>query len=528
MEFVVPYARPRRIPLQWIVALASLLGTSPAAAQGPSLADRITKITERPEFKGALFGIKVVSLDRDSVVFSLNSDKLFVPGSTTKLLTVGTALQLLGSDYRFHTKVYRTGPVGADGTLRGDLVLVASGDPNLSHRIRGDSLLFVDEDHSYGNDPATDLVAGDPLQVLRKLAGQVKAHGIKRITGSVRVDASLYDGGERELGTGVMISPIVVNDNIVDIVIAAGDKVGAPAKLTVQPTTGYVHVINKIVTGSADSASAGDITTDSLNHDGTRTIVLTGRKRIGGKPGLLTYKVAEPDRYAAAGLVRALQDAGIVVTVAKPALLPAKPGRYAADQVVAEHVSPPFREAAKVILKVSQNLHASAMPYVLGAVLKGTKDAQGGFDLEHEFLTKAGLDLAGAVQSDGAGGSALYTPDFMVSYLRYMATQKSAADFIHALPILGRDGTLAKISRDAPAAGHVFAKTGTLVDGDLLNRGLIVQGKGLAGYLTTRSGQRLVIAIYINRVKVSNGDQIQSMVGQAAGDVAAAIYDAVP
>ena len=82
--------------------------------------------------------------------------------------------------------------------------------------------------------------------------------------------------------------------------------------------------------------------------------------------------------------------------------------------------------------------------------------------------------------------------------------------------------TLAKISRDA-AAGHVFAKTGTLVDADLLNRGLVVQGKGLAGFLTTRSGRRLAIAIFVNRVKVTNPAQIQELLGQAAGDIAAAI-----
>jgi D-alanyl-D-alanine carboxypeptidase/D-alanyl-D-alanine-endopeptidase (penicillin-binding protein 4) len=168
------------------------------------------------------------------------------------------------------------------------------------------------------------------------------------------------------------------------------------------------------------------------------------------------------------------------------------------------------------------------MPYVLGALRGKEPTLQGGFDLEREFLTKGGLDVSGAVQSDGAGGAALFTPDFMVSYLTFMSKQKSAADFQRALPILGQDGTLAKISRGTSAAGHVFAKTGTFVDGDLLNQGLVVEGKGLAGYLTTRSGQRLVFAVYINRVKLSDPKAIQEQVGQAAGDVAAAIYDVVP
>jgi D-alanyl-D-alanine carboxypeptidase len=50
----------------------------------------------------------------------------------------------------------------------------------------------------------------------------------------------------------------------------------------------------------------------------------------------------------------------------------------------------------------------------------------------------------------------------------------------------------------------------------------------LAGYLTTRSGRPLAFAIYINRVTLSNPELVQSLVGQAAGDLAAAIYDTVP
>ena len=44
-----------------------------------------------------------------------------VPGSTTKLLTEGTMLELFGGDYRFHTRVYRTGPLKKDGVLEGRL-----------------------------------------------------------------------------------------------------------------------------------------------------------------------------------------------------------------------------------------------------------------------------------------------------------------------------------------------------------------------------------------------------------------------
>jgi len=102
---------------------------------------------------------------------------LFVPASTTKLLTEGIVLARLGADYRFRTRIYRTAPVDSKGKLKGDLILVASGDPNLSNRIQPDgTLAFVDEDHAY-NGPA---VPGDPLAVIKQIAKDVAAKGVRK------------------------------------------------------------------------------------------------------------------------------------------------------------------------------------------------------------------------------------------------------------------------------------------------------------------------------------------------------------
>src|SRR2546425_11854956 len=109
---------------------------------------------------------------------SLNESKILPPASTTKTLTEGALLAALGADYRFHTHIYRTGPVDSKGRLKGDLALVASGDPNLSNRIQPDgTLAFVDEDHSYGG-PA---LAGDPLVIIKQFAKDVAAKGIRKI-----------------------------------------------------------------------------------------------------------------------------------------------------------------------------------------------------------------------------------------------------------------------------------------------------------------------------------------------------------
>jgi N-acyl-D-amino-acid deacylase len=495
---------------------------------------RVKKIIGRPEFMHSRFGLEFYSLDTGKVVYELNSQQLFVPGSTTKLLTMGTALELFGGDYVFHTKVYRTGPVNGDGTLEGDLVLVACGDPNLSNRIMPDGTLeFENMDHSYGG-PDSKGLSGDSLVVVRDIAQQIAKKGIKRVKGELLIDASLFPQGERELGTGVVVSPIVVNDNVIDVVVSPGATEGSPVNLKVSPQTGYVSILNVATTGKAGSRASLDYSSEQLNADGSRTVSLRGNLALDARPMMTAYAVPEPSRFAATVLMEALKNKGIALSlphVGAQRDFKVLATSYRPENEVAEHVSPPFKEEVKVTLKVSQNLHATMAPFLLGSLLarKETQIDQGGFDLENEFLRKGGLDLRGAAQSDGAGGNAFFTPDFMTRYLLYMSQQKDFADFYRALPTLGRDGTLFKIQVNSAAAGHVHAKTGTFAVYDALNKDLMVSGKGLAGYMDTSTGHRLIVVLYVNEVAVpADPEAAQKLVGEALGEIASAAYDAEP
>jgi D-alanyl-D-alanine carboxypeptidase/D-alanyl-D-alanine-endopeptidase (penicillin-binding protein 4) len=519
------FSRSRSVALSLVTA-ASLSGT--ALAQRMPLDQRIQRIIDRPEFAHAIWGIQFTSLDSNRTIYALNETKLFTPGSTTKLVTEGTALGVLGADHRFTTRVYRTGPVRA-GVLQGDLVLLASGDPNLSGRLEPDgTLAFQNVDHSYDADPNTRAVPGDPMAVLKKLARKVREAGITRVRGSVIVDASLFPEGERELGTGVVISPVVVNDNLVDLMIGPGADDGAAATMSVSPTTSYVRFINKVVTAPAGTRPSIRWSSDSLRPDGSRVVVASGVFPRGTAPILYSYAVPQPSRYAEVTFAEALRGADVAAQprpyATKPAFVRLR-SSYGPANTVAEHTSAALGEEIRVTLKVSQNLHASTMPFLLGA-LKGRDSAATGFDVERDFLSGLGLDLSGAQQADGAGGDAHYTPAFMVGYLAAMAKRPDIATFMRALPILGRDGTLWDIQPEAPAAGHVFAKTGTFAVDDPLNRRLLVTGKGLAGYLTTAQGERLAFAIYANNVSVSTApDEVKRVIGQALGEIAATAFE---
>jgi D-alanyl-D-alanine carboxypeptidase/D-alanyl-D-alanine-endopeptidase (penicillin-binding protein 4) len=343
----------------------------------------VKKVTSRPGLPIHALA-SFINADTGDVV-RIDSPQLFVPGSTTKLLSTGTTLELLGADYRFHTKIYRTGPIAKNGSLEGDLVLVASGDLNLSNRIQPDgTLAFEDEDHSYGG-PDSKGLAGDPLQVVREMAHQVAAKGIKSVRGRVLIDATLFPEGERELGTGVVISPIVVNDNVVDVIVGPGAKEGAPVELKIAPQTAYINIINQATTGKADSKSSIKYENEKVNPDGTRSVALTGNVPLGGKPTMAAYPVPEPSRYAATVLMEALKAEGVTSSLAAPT-------EQIDFKVLAAKIFPTtssrnmFRldkGGSESHLKVSQNLHASSMPYLLGALIahKNQEIDQAGFDL---------------------------------------------------------------------------------------------------------------------------------------------------
>ena len=515
-----------------LLLVLTLLLQPPARAQSePTLAERIQKVISRPEFAHANFGIEFYSLDTGKVVYALNSDKLFVPASTTKILTEGTLLATLGAGYRFHTRVYCTGPTDKHGTLKGDLILVASGDPNLSNRIQPDgTLAFVDEDHSYQG-PA---LPGDPLSVIKQLAKDVAAKGIHKIEGRVLVDTTLFPDGPREGGTNVVMSSIMVNDNVIDLIGSPGAKIGDPVDLKSSPQTSYIKFVNHLLTSPAGTRPMFESPDFATNPDGSVSVTLSGSLPVGIAPQPATIAVPSPTKFAETVFREALSAARIQIKNSPgPSVSDFSPYTrfYTAENQVAEHVSPPLSEEIKVTLKVSQNLHAGMGPYLLGALagkdMKSPLDA--GFKIEHDFLQSAKLDLSGAAQGDGAGGdwADLFSPDFMVHYLTYWETRPDYQDFFKALPVLGKDGTLAKIQTNSPGAGHVFAKTGTFGSEDKLGGKMMLNGKGLAGYVLTKNGERLAFAAYVNHVSLNpDPEAAQQVAGQALGEIAAAAYDA--
>jgi D-alanyl-D-alanine carboxypeptidase/D-alanyl-D-alanine-endopeptidase (penicillin-binding protein 4) len=499
--------RPR--PLAYFVlalTFLQLIPTAVAQEQANRLAERVREVINRPEYEQAHWGFLVVDSQTGEVVYSHNANRLFVPASVTKIFSVAAALFLLGPDFRFETPVHLRGRLEG-GRLDGDLILVAQGDLTLGGRTDANGkLAFKDHDHTYANgDDRAELTDTDPLAGLKALAKEVAAAGVRDVRGEVLIDDRLFERVQSNGSGPRAVSPIVVNDNLVDVLVTPAAKAGEPATVTMRPKTDHVRIDVSVTT-----AEEGKKTKVEVVSLGGERFAVRGQIALKSRPLVRICGVEDPAAFARALFIEVLRREGVTVA-ANPlgpprAELPEKES-YAKLKRVATHTSAPFSEVAKVTLKVSHNLYASTLPLLIAA-RNGKRTLADGLRLQGEFLAKHGVDVKTISFGGGAGGAGAdqVTPQAAVNLLRALAKRPDYKAFEDALPVLGVDGTLVDvIGKDSPARGAVRAKTGTYFWRDVLNDRLLLTSKALAGTLTTARGRRLTFALFVNNVPLPQG-----------------------
>lgn len=491
------------------------------------LSPKISALFNSEEYKEAHWGCLVIDLDTNEILYELNADKLFAPASTTKLFTCATALDAFGASYRFETPVVRRGELDTAGRLRGDLILVASGDLTMGGRTTPDGKIeFVTNDHTYANDSSLgELTTADPLQGLNDVAKRVAAAGVTQVRGDVVVDDRLFEVSESSGSGPVRVSPIQINDNLLDFLLTP-TQFGQLAQLSWRPQTASIRVDSRVFT-----VAAGEPVEVTVQYLGPRNVQLEGKIPEGHKPLLRTLEVPDPASFARAVFIEALQRAGVVVERSVWAdnsreKLPARDD-VARLPRVAVYQSPPFSESLKLILKSSHNLHASALP-LLVASKNGKRTLADGLKMEREFFLRAGVKADTISFGGGAGGAHAdaVTPRATVQLLRQMASRPDALAYRNGLPILGVDGTLTEaVASTSPARGQVFAKTGTLFFKNLLNDRYLVTSKALAGYMTTSKKRNLAFAVFVNNAHITV-DTETARVGKSLGRFCELVWEA--
>jgi PBP4 family serine-type D-alanyl-D-alanine carboxypeptidase len=502
-----------------------LAGWGRAAAAGASLPSAITSVMQKPRYARSTWNLLVTDLATGETVYELNPDQWALTGSVRKLFSVGLALRQLGADHRFMTPVYRQGAVDAQGVLSGDLVLVAAGDLILGGRVTADDAVAItDFDHNDANNLGTAILTPqDPLHGLDALAQQVRAAGIQAVTGDVVIDDRLFDSF-RVPNQNLLITPIMVNENMVDVTITP-TVAGEAATVAWRPHSGAFGVdarVTTTATGTPDTVTlSGNGRVECIGTAGCAGTVegdipVGFQAPLSGGPDLVqTFRIENPAAFARIAFIEALQRAGVTVTAAPLSANPADklpaPDAYTPDTRVAQFVSPPYAGYARLILKVSLNLGAN-LSLMLFALAHGKRTITDALAVERQTLIdRLGLQPDSfAFPTNGSGSpDSQASPRAVVRLLSEMAKSDVAEVYRTALPILGVDGSLAESGLDLPGKGHVFAKTGTTIaDGAL-------KAQNLAGYVEAKSGRRLAFALFLN-----DAGPIQSI-----ADVAAVMED---
>jgi D-alanyl-D-alanine carboxypeptidase/D-alanyl-D-alanine-endopeptidase (penicillin-binding protein 4) len=433
------------------------------------------------------WGLLVADAATGETLYAHNADRYFTPASNTKMFTTALAFAALGPDYRFRTTLETRGRIDSHGRLRGNLVLVGRGDPNLSNRKLPYDVKVETE--------------GTPEKTLAALADAIVARGIRSIEGDIIGDDSYftydrYPPGwaidDMTFGYGAPVTALAINDNALEIEVRPGQLEGEPTWFNVEPWADFYQFESHITTGPANAPARTTIT----REPGSRRVVLGGQIPLGAEPRKLALAIEEPAEFSAALLKRLLEMRGVRVYGATRARHTPEE-REERPVVLAEHVSLPLSEAIRVINKVSQNLHTEMLLRVMAREKTGTGSTSAGLQYAQDFLKSIGVAERDAVLNDGSGLSRmnLITPRAAVALLQFVAKQPWHDAYFASLPVGGEDGTLERRMRDTPAAGRIQAKTGTL--------GSV---NALSGYATTLHGTRLIFSMFGNKHNLRGRD----------------------
>ena len=466
-----------RVRMVW--ALAASLA---AGLDGAPLDQQIMRLLDAtPAARGAFWGIQAVNLSTGKTIYSHNANRLFVPASNAKLFTAALALDRLGPDFRFHTRVLAAAPPDSEGRIEGPVRLMGGGDPNLSAR-----------SVPYRNGPTT----GNPLAAIEDLAAQIVAHGVTRIEGGIIGDDTWYvwepyPAGwavdDVEYDYGAPVSALTINDNALSLTVHPAAQAGGLAEISLAPPLEYYVIDNRLRT--VEAGGEQDIHFD--RQPGSRQLRLWGTVPVRAAGETMILAIDDPAEYAARALRQALENRGVTVTgrVAVEHRFPNEESRELAGFELVHRISAPLLDDLGITAKVSQNLHAELALRAVARARRNIGSRQAGLEELKAYLGGLGIEADAYSFSDASGldRTDLVSPAAIVKLLRHMYASSLRENWMALLPVGGQDGTLSNRFAGGPVAGRIHAKTGSLT-----------HVTSLSGYAERPNGEWLAFSILVN------------------------------
>ncbi len=449
-----------------------------AAASREQLGKELDGIFNQEAFSNAFWGVRIETLDGE-VLYDRNGAKGFVPASNMKMFTTSCAVEKLGPDYTYETVVKATGPI-EDGVLKGDLVIVGSGDPSLGAWHPDDS--------------------NNAQKVFDEWIAALQESGIEKIEGDIIGDGRVFTKEyineewvywDLPYWYAAGSSGLAIEENCFRTTIAPGEDVGDPARITINPQTAYVTVVNDVETVEAGGESNADIVwrkTEGNVFLYDRTVAIDDVIEERGS-------VWDGARYTAFLLRERLERDGIPVTGEAVNIRgldnPARIDKAPRVAVIATTVSPPLSETLKVINRVSHNFFADMVLRTVGHEMENEGSFAAGASVVEDWLEEIGApqpDGFNIVDGSGLAANNIIQPRQMTYLLRYMRNEAEHGEpFIESMSSAGESGWIKRRMKGTALEGKIRAKTG-----------YIEYMRGLSGYAQTAGEEELVFSIFCN------------------------------
>lgn len=365
-------------------------------------------------------GVFVLDTRTSEVLYAHNPDRPLNPASNVKLVSTLTALDALGTDFAYSTRLVGPAP-DADGVVAGDVYVLGAGDPTLR--------------------PAH----------LWELAETLRQGGVRTVHGDVLVSPD----EERD----------ALGQPTVGITVVAGAGEGDLPSVTVEPDSAFF-----VVDTLATSTSKGRRTRLSVALravvDGTADphVVVEVSGTLRPLQTVRTWReVPKPSLYLAHTLRAVLLLGGIEVTgrarVARESPAHELP-------LLAAHQSVSFSVLAGMVNKPSSNFLADRMISTVGAALYGgAPSVAKGVRAMEQFLARLGFTQGSYLLENGSGLSRknrLSARQIAQILLAGAGHDRIAPEYLASLAIAGRDGTLRARFAGRASEGWMRGKTGTL------------------------------------------------------------------
>jgi D-alanyl-D-alanine carboxypeptidase/D-alanyl-D-alanine-endopeptidase (penicillin-binding protein 4) len=465
----------------------ALFSLAPAAGAAPvgSLPPAVKAELEYARIPVDAVAIWVQPVDAKQPVLSFNAERPMNPASVMKVVTTFAALEVLGPERTWTTRIAISGSLREDGVLMGDVYLMGDGDPVLTYE--------------------------RVWRMLRRL----RSLGFSRIGGDIVLDRSAlvlpahdpfaFDGkGLRPYNSGG--DGLLIHFNTQELVLFPGSRPQEAVKLVAEPPLAGLEIDNQIVTSNK---SCEPWYRDLKAHtERSGRLTLTGSLPASCGPRIWATSPFVPSDYGLA-MVRALwwELGGTVLGQVKNGAAPVD------AQVLISDESVPLGEIVRTMNKWSSNViarqllaqvgraEANAETIARSGVSAPAADmVSAGAEAARKRMAWAGIDVSGLEVDNGSGLSrnARIRADSLGNLLISAWQRPWMPDFVASLPVAGRDGTARRRLGGSQASGYAHLKTGTIND-----------VKAVAGYVLDQGGQRYAVVMMINHPEASSSGKAQ-------------------